>query len=59
LYVYIKSDTKDKVANKDEFLLLCNKYFNIIDKNEVETKKDDGGNNHVALIVFLEVKNNE
>jgi ubiquinone/menaquinone biosynthesis C-methylase UbiE len=56
IYVYIKSNTKDKVVNKEEFLSLCYDYFNILSQSEVETKKDDGGNNHVALIVFLEAK---
>ena len=57
IYVYIKSNTKDTVVDKNEFLTTCNKYFNIVSQNEVEIKKDDGGNNHVSLIVFLEVKN--
>jgi len=56
IYVYIGGNTDDKVANKDDFIKECEKYFDIEKKTEIETKKDAGGNYHKALILFLKVK---
>ena len=56
IYVYIDGNTNDKVADKEDFKKVCKKYFNIVKEQEVETKKDSGGNYHIALIVYLEVK---
>ncbi len=56
IYVYVDGNTGDKIANKKDFLNICEKYFNIEKEQVVETKKDSGGNYHIALIVYLECK---
>jgi ubiquinone/menaquinone biosynthesis C-methylase UbiE len=56
IYVYVGGNTGDKIANKDDFKKECKKYFDIEKENEVETKKDAGGDYHIALILFLKVK---
>jgi len=49
IYIFI-----DEELNKNKFLDICKKYFNINQQEIVSVKHDDGGDKHKALITYLE-----
>lgn len=48
LYVFIDD------LDPEDFIAVCEKYFEVVKKDEKEVTGDEGGDDHTALIVYLE-----
>lgn len=54
IYVYLKTDKTDEGIEKYLFINACKDKFKIEKTTEHEIASDDGGDSHVACIVFFE-----
>jgi len=57
IYVFIGKG--DKELSPKEFIFACEKYFNIVEEPEKIKVKKDKEDDHTAMIVHLEVKNED